>query len=201
MSTVALASMLQQSSLAVHQPGSQVPTRTHFGGIAAWLRTSPPHALPLLMQSVSFVQVVAVDTVRSALRATLATLPPPVKLLMRPILSTPSSANQMFLSGPAVIPATSELGVGMGYSEIPPVGVHRPIPLNDPGSVNHRLPSGPAAIAKGRAPDGMPKSGIMAMGVTRAMLWASCSTNHTLPSGPGGLALGQLPDVGIADSV
>src|SRR5258708_1621558 len=149
-----VAPMHQQSALAVHQPGSPVLTRTHVAGIAAWLHTSPPHALPLLMQSVSFVHIVPVEPIPSALPMTLATLPPPVKLLMRPILSTPSSANHMFLSGPAVIPATSVLGVGMGYSEMPPIGVHRPIALNYPCPGNHRLPSDPAAIAKGRAPDG-----------------------------------------------
>src|SRR5260370_37018778 len=118
------------------------------------------------MQSVCLVHVVPVDVVPSALPLTLATLPPPAKLLMRPSLSAPSSANQMFLSGPAVIPATSVFRVGMGYSEMPPLGVHRPIALNDPGSLTHRLPSDPAAIAKGRPPEGMPNSVITPMGVT-----------------------------------
>src|SRR5258708_13832224 len=117
MSQVAPAAMHQQSALAVHQPGSPVLTRTHFAGVAAWLHTSPPQALPLLMQSVSLVHVVPVDVVPSALPMTLATLPPPAKLLMRPILSAPSSPNQMFLSGPAVIPPPSVFRAGLRYSE------------------------------------------------------------------------------------
>src|SRR5258708_589030 len=171
MSQVAPAAMHQQSALAVHQPGSPVLTRTHFAGVAAWLHTP------------------------------LATWPRRASLLMRPILSAPSTASEMFLWGPAVIPATWVFRVGMGYSEMPPLGVHRPIALNAPGSLNHRLPSDPAAIAKGRAPDGMPNSVIMPMGVTRAMLWASCSTNHTLPSGPAVVALGKLAGVGRAYGV
>ena len=50
----------------------------------------------------------------------------------------------MFPSGPAVIPHGFEPGSGSGHSEIVPLGVMRPIrPV--PNSVNHTLPSRPAA--------------------------------------------------------
>jgi hypothetical protein len=51
------------------------------------------------------------------------------------------------LSGPDVMPAASVLAVGIGYSEMQPIGVQRPMALKLPGSVNHRLPSEPAAMA------------------------------------------------------
>jgi len=52
----------------------------------------------------------------------LGTLPPPIKLLRRPISLASLSANHRFLSGPDVMPATSVLAVGIGYSEMPPIG-------------------------------------------------------------------------------
>src|SRR5260370_40815674 len=118
----------------------------------------------------------------------LLTVPPPVKLLMRAIALASSSANHMFLSGPAVMPFAFVLSVGIGYSEMPPVGVQRPMALKVPGSVNHRLPSGPPAIAYGRPPEGRPNSVMTPAGVTRPELCASVSTNHTLPSGPAAMA-------------
>ena len=47
----------QQSAATVHQPGSPLMASTQDGGVVAWLQTSPPHVLPLAMQSESFVHV------------------------------------------------------------------------------------------------------------------------------------------------
>src|SRR5258706_9649582 len=122
----------------------------------------------------------------------LGRLPPPFKLLMRPILLTDFSVNHMLPSGPAVIPAGSAFGDGIGYSDTPPIGVTRPIALVAPASVNQRLPSGPAAMLNGRPAEGIPNSVIVPVGVTRPMACASCSTNQTLPSGPPAMAHGSL---------
>jgi len=82
------------------------------------------------MQSASLVHVPLVVSIVPILSgAALLTLPPPVKLLMRAIESASCSANHRFLSGPAVMPAAFVFGVGMGYSEIPPAGVERPMAL------------------------------------------------------------------------
>ncbi len=107
----------QQSAAAVHQPGSPLIASTQVGGVVAWLQTSPPHALPLAMQSVSFVHFAPVPAVEPRSPVALGTLPPPIRLLRRPILLASLSANHRFLSGPDVMPATSVLAVGIGYSE------------------------------------------------------------------------------------
>src|SRR5450432_2011124 len=100
------------------------------------------------MQSVSFMHGPLVLKVEPMLLpVALLTLPPPFKLLMRAIESASCSANQRFLSGPVVMPAAFVFGVGMGYSEMPPMGVERPMALVRPGSVNHILLSGPAVMA------------------------------------------------------
>src|SRR5262249_55392829 len=64
------------------------------------------------------------------------------------ILVPANSANQILPSAPAVMPRGSLFPVGIGNSEITPLGVILPIllPLN---SVSHRFPSGPAAIIQG----------------------------------------------------
>ena len=83
----------QQSAAAVHQPGSPLIASTQVGGVVAWLQTSPPHVLPLAMQSVSFVHFAPVPAVEPRSPVALGTLPPPIKLLRRPILLASLSAN------------------------------------------------------------------------------------------------------------
>lgn len=53
---VAPSLMLQHLLSAEHQPGSGVVASTHTCGVTLKLHTSPPPALPLPTQSVSFVQ-------------------------------------------------------------------------------------------------------------------------------------------------
>ena len=65
---------------------------------------------------------------------------------MLPILFPVSSANQIFPSGPAVIPRGVELAVGMVNSVMAPVVVILPILLVF-CSVNHRFPSAPVAMS------------------------------------------------------
>src|SRR5258708_7997497 len=117
----------QQSAATVHQPGSPLMASTQDGGVVAWLQTSPPHVFPLAMQSESFVHFAPVPAVVPRSPIALGTLPPPIKLLRRPILLASLSANHRFLSGPAVMPATSVLAVGIGYSEMPPIRPQRPM--------------------------------------------------------------------------
>jgi len=67
--------------------------------------------------------------------------------VMRPILSASSSANQRLPSGPTAIPSVWLVEDTTLNSVTVPVGVMRqtlPVPL-----VNHRLPSGAAAMSAG----------------------------------------------------
>src|SRR5579863_2519135 len=136
------------------------------------------------MQSVSFMHVMPPERGADAFTAELATMPPPVRLLTRPILFVDSSVNQRFLSGPVVMLVGSLSAVGTAYSEMPPIGVTRPTALAPPASVNHRLPSGPAVMLPGSPPDPTGNSLTTPAGVIRPIWWASCSVNHRLPSGP-----------------
>ena len=78
--------------------------------------------------------------------------------VIRPILPYP--VNHRLPSGPAAIPLglpATPMVVGRGYSVMTPSGVIRPIlspadSVNQADSVNHRLPSGPAAIPCGLLP-------------------------------------------------
>jgi hypothetical protein len=81
-----------------------------------------------------------------------------------------------------------------------PAGVMRPI-LLAPNSVNHRLPSGPAAMSTGRALAVMPAPNSVTTpdGVMRPIRLPLNSVNHRLPSGPAampsGCALAVIPAV------
>ena len=94
------------------------------------LHTSPPQALPLPKQSLSLLQVL--PSVRGPpppppLEA--FTLPPPARLLTRPILLVDSSVNQMLPSGPDVMPVGSLPAVGIEYSATVPSVATRPVEL------------------------------------------------------------------------
>src|SRR5258706_10681653 len=84
----------QQSAAAVHQPGSPLMASTQDGGVVAWLQTSPPHVLPLAMQSESFVHFAPVPTVVPSSPVALGTLPAPIKLLC------PRMCNRVRLADP-----------------------------------------------------------------------------------------------------
>src|SRR5579863_9238046 len=128
MSQVAPCPLHQHDVSAVHHPGSPVLERTHCWGITFQLHTSPPHAWPLPMQSVSIMHFMPwLNGSVEPMVLDGATVPPPLTLLIMPILFVDSSVNQMFLSGPSVMPSGSLSGVGTGYSEMPPVGVTRAI--------------------------------------------------------------------------
>jgi len=73
--------------------------------------------------------------------------------------------------------------VGMANSVTTPAVVILPILLLD-CSVNHKLPSGPAAIAKGAAPVGVANSVTTPAVVIVPTLLLDGSVNHRLPSGP-----------------
>jgi len=155
----------------VHQPGSAVTARTQTCGVTAQLQTSPPHAIPLPTQSWSTMH--AIPTLSGSVAPMLpdgATLPPPVKLLMRAILFVESSVNQMFLSGPSAMPSGSASGVGTEYSAIEPDVVTRPMAFGAPASVYQRLPSGPAVMLPGLLPEGTGNSVIVPEGVMRPIL-------------------------------
>ena len=82
-----------------------------------------------------------------------------------------------------------------------PVGVIRPI-LFPLFSVNHRLPSAPAAISNGVLfAVGIVNSVIVPVGVIRPILSPLVSVNHTLPSAPAAIPVGALVAVGIVNSV
>src|SRR5512141_2090882 len=66
----------------------------------------------------------------------------------RPILLAVAPVNQMFPSGPVVIPTGRLPGVGIGNSVMTPSGGIRPILLPS-SSVNQRFPSGPAVMPRG----------------------------------------------------
>src|SRR5262249_1957962 len=88
--------------------------------------------------------------------------------------------NQRLPSGPVVMPLATSVA-GKENSVILPLGVMRPMVL--PASVNHRFPSGPAAISP--EPDrtvGKANVVITPSGVTRPIV--SAASYHKLPSGP-----------------
>ena len=72
------------------------------------------------------------------------------------------------------------------------MGLIRPIflPMN---SVNHRFPSGPAAIAVGLVPVSPLYSVTTPAGVIRPILLALASVNHRFPSGPARSPPGDCP--------
>src|SRR5213083_2759484 len=84
-----------------------------------------------------------------------------------------------------------------------PEGVIRPM-LSPSTSVNHRFPSGPAAIPHGITPAvGMENSVKVPVGVIRPILFAEgfSSVNHRFPSGPAAISTGSLLGVGVENSV
>src|SRR5215831_8151189 len=79
-----------------------------------------------------------------------------------------------------------------------PVGVIRATSLT-PGSVNHMLPSGPAAMAQGRPL--VWNSVTSPWVVIRATLFPTNSVNHRLPSGPTAMYSGVDPTVGMGKAL
>ena len=76
------------------------------------------------------------------------------------------------------------------YLVMVPRGVIRPI-LLPRCSVNHRLPSGPAAMSRGKlSVAGRAYSVMMPPGVIRPILSPSDSVNQRLPSGPAAIPTG-----------
>ena len=67
--------------------------------------------------------------------------------------------------------------------------------------MNHRFPSGPAAIDPGIAPAARPNSVTVPAGETRTSVSARNRAYHRLPSGPTAIALFWEPLVGAASSV
>src|SRR5262249_28727478 len=131
--------------------------------------------------------------------------------VIRPTLFPSHSVNQTLPSWPVVIPNGSMptkgpcglpkasvtpppavgAGGGIGNSVTWPRGVMRPI-LS--GSVNHRLPSGPAVIPLGLLSGvGMAKRLTRPAGVMRAILYWRRSVNQMLPSGPSATPDALLP--------
>src|ERR1700730_12397682 len=87
------------------------------------------------------------------------------------------------------------LGVSAGYSLIVPEGVIRPMRLT-PDSVNHRLPSDPAAIPLGLAPAPAGSANSESANddvLSRPIFPVPSSVNHKAPSGPAVSAHGALP--------
>src|SRR5439155_1369042 len=81
---------------------------------------------------------------------------------------------------------------GTGSSVIRPIF----IPSN---SVNHRLPSGPAAMPKGRLfTVGTSNSVITPGGLIRPILLLENSMNHRFPSGPAAMPRGAASGVGMS---
>ena len=73
-----------------------------------------------------------------------------------------------------------------------PLGVMRPT-LCTLGSVNQRLPSGPAVMSNGLPVTGKGNSVMTPAVVMRPMRFPNCSVNHRCPSGPVTISAG-LPD-------
>src|SRR5260370_13698795 len=93
-------SLMHQHWAAVEQvPVSMVAEPTHVCVMA--LQTSPPQVWPAPMQSVSFVHAIpgGGPTLTPGF-----TVPPPIRLLIRPTLLTDSSVKWMLPSGPRQIP-------------------------------------------------------------------------------------------------
>lgn len=83
---------------------------------------------------------------------------------------------------------------GSGNSVTPPSTVMRPM-RSAAVSVNHRAPSGPAAMPNGPQPGvGRPNSSITPSVVIRPIRSARYSVNHSAPSGPGTMTVGPLSE-------
>ena len=87
----------------------------------------------------------------------------------------------MFPSGPSTIPSGQENVCGREYSVTAPEVLIFPI-LSQPGSVNHRLPSGPVVTPQGSAVSEMGNSVMTPWTVILPSLLSTA--NHRLPSGP-----------------
>src|SRR4051812_1069374 len=86
----------------------------------------------------------------------------------------------------------------MGNWATTPAGVILPM-QPAPGSVNQRLPSGPASMPRGLLV--LANSVMAPAGVILPTLSAPSSVNHRLPSGPATIRAGWLPDVGKVNSL
>src|SRR5215831_14632504 len=99
--------------------------------------------------------------------------------------------NHSAPSGPDIIAEKSSFGLLSNENSVMvPDGVIRPI-LELPGSVNHRLRSGPTVMPEGRPTAvGKANSVIIPAGVIRPILFALVSVNQTFPSGPAVITVG-----------
>src|SRR5262249_401814 len=88
-------------------------------------------------------------------------------------------------SGPAVMPPSKVLALGIGNSAITPAVVMRPIWLL-PFSMNHSAPSGPVVMREGALPAvGIVNSTVNTpAALIRPILLTAGSVNHIAPSGP-----------------
>src|SRR4051794_35780141 len=100
--------------------------------------------------------------------------------------------------GPAVMPTGVVPGAVFSVSE-PAVVIVPTYPL--PGSVSHKLRSGPTVISAGPAPLLNANSVKAPAVVTLATLSKRDSVNHKFPSGPATMPLGWLFELGIVYSV
>src|SRR6185436_13166518 len=102
-----------------------------------------------------------------------------------------TSVNQMFPSGPTVIPEETPKNENMN-SVITPSVVILPILPVEP-SVNQRLPSGPATMSLGVLNSGVLNVVESPPGVIRPMRLEFWIVYHRLPSGPSVISMGWLP--------
>src|SRR5260370_3793434 len=115
----------------------------------------------------------------------------PAGEMRRALLAEPPPfVYQRLPSGPDAIPVGLLPGVeSVGYSVMAPAVVLRPI-LLEFGSVNQRLPSGPAVIHQA-APDEPRYSVMVPPGVIRPIPGPPVSVNHRLPSAPAAIDTGR----------
>src|SRR5207253_2620637 len=140
-------------------------------------------------------------------------------VVMRPIWSAPASVNQSAPSGPAamsagaapaVMPVPNSVSTPAAGTapprpappyaahQTPPAVVIRPI-WSAPLSVNHKAPSGPAAMPTGPAvgPVGVPNS-VRTPAVVMAPTWPELNcVNQSRPSGPAAMPSGLLPEASV----
>src|SRR5690348_8120467 len=118
-----------------------------------------------------------------------------------------ASVNQRLPSGPTVIAPGPLLGVGVGNSVIAwvlgsiipilLVRLSHPVLVGWPGSVNQRLPSGPAVIPKGEpSVRGRGNSVIARVAGLMTPILPTWSVNQRLPSGPAVILAGALGNAG-----
>ncbi len=167
----------------VLEPGHRRPSRPGAPGSVNHSAPSPPSAMS-----------------RGCTPAGVSETSPAVSI--RPIREAAASVKYSFSS-----PATIDVGAPSGVrpsenSVIAPVpGSMRPMRPGSAASVNHSLPSGPAAMSAGSdEPDSPELNSVMSpSGVMRPIAPFERSANQRLPSGPTAMPAGSL--FGVSPSV